>query len=49
MAQGKRPAPVVSVLNMKGGVGKTTTTANVFKELFRTKRANTLLMDFDPK
>jgi chromosome partitioning protein len=34
---------------MKGGVGKTTIAANVFRELFRTHRKNTLLIDFDPQ
>jgi len=42
-------APVVSVLNMKGGVGKTTISANVFRELFRTHSKKTLLIDFDPQ
>jgi chromosome partitioning protein len=40
-------SPVVAVLNMKGGVGKTTLTANVFKEVFRSFSAGTLLVDFD--
>lgn len=39
--------PVVAVLNMKGGVGKTTITGNVFRELFRIKAIPTLLIDFD--
>jgi chromosome partitioning protein len=42
-------APVVAVLNMKGGVGKTTISANVFREIFRTRGINTLLIDFDPQ
>ena len=41
--------PVVAVINMKGGVGKTTITGNVFRELFRRKRKRTLLIDFDPQ
>lgn len=45
----KRTAPVVSVLNMKGGVGKTTISGNLFRELFRTKKVQTLLIDIDPQ
>jgi chromosome partitioning protein len=41
--------PVIAVVNMKGGVGKTTISANVFRELFRTHIKNTLLIDFDPQ
>jgi len=41
--------PVVSVINMKGGVGKTLISANVFRELFRRKRKRVLLIDFDPQ
>ncbi|MEP6664250.1 MAG: ParA family protein, partial [Verrucomicrobiota bacterium] len=42
-------SPVVAVLNMKGGVGKTTISANVFRELYRRigKEKKTLLIDFD--
>src|SRR2546430_5113108 len=42
-------APVVSVLNMKGGVGKTTIAANLFRELYRRigDGKKTLLIDFD--
>ena len=40
-------APVVSVINMKGGVGKTTVTGNVFREFFRSLATKTLLIDFD--
>ena len=42
-------APVLSVVNMKGGVGKTTISANVFRELFRRHSKTTLLIDFDPQ
>lgn len=42
-------APVVSVINMKGGVGKTTLAGNLFREVFRTKSKRTLLVDFDPQ
>lgn len=41
--------PVVSVINMKGGVGKTTIAGNVFREVFRRKAKRTLLIDFDPQ
>lgn len=41
-------APVVAVLNMKGGVGKTTIAANVMRSVF--ERGNkSLLVDFDPQ
>ena len=42
-------APVVSVLNMKGGVGKTTIAANVFRFLYLHREKSTLLVDFDPQ
>lgn len=45
----KNLAPVVSVLNMKGGVGKTTISANVFRHLYFRLRKSTLLVDFDPQ
>lgn len=45
----KNLAPVVSVLNMKGGVGKTTISGNLFREVYRTKKINTLLIDIDPQ
>lgn len=40
---------IISVLNMKGGVGKTTLTANIFREVFRNHGLSTLLIDFDPQ
>src|SRR5437879_13307015 len=42
-------SPVVAGLNMKGGVGKTTISANLFRELYRRIGAEkkTLLIDFD--
>jgi chromosome partitioning protein len=40
---------VISVLNMKGGVGKTTLSANVFREVFQGHKLSTLLIDFDPQ
>lgn len=42
-------APVVSILNMKGGVGKTTISAHVFREFYRYESKNVLLIDFDPQ
>ncbi|HYJ04672.1 MAG TPA: ParA family protein [Chthoniobacterales bacterium] len=42
-------APVLSVFNMKGGVGKTIIAANLFRELYRNigPQKKTLLIDFD--
>lgn len=45
----RRASSVVSVLNMKGGVGKTTITAHVFRELYRIKQIKVLLIDIDPQ
>lgn len=45
----KSNAPVVAVLNMKGGVGKTTISAHVFGLLWERKKASTLLLDLDPQ
>lgn len=46
----KKPfVPVVAVLNMKGGVGKTTLSANIFRVLFERRKAGTLLLDLDPQ
>jgi len=41
--------PVVSVLNMKGGVGKTTISAHLFRHMMSTLRKNILIIDFDPQ
>lgn len=41
--------PVIAVINMKGGVGKTTLSGNIFREVFRRKKKKTLLIDFDPQ
>lgn len=42
-------APVMSVLNMKGGVGKTTLSAHLFREFYKEVRKNVLIIDFDPQ
>ena len=42
-------APVVAVLNMKGGVGKTTIGAHVMRVLYHRHRINTLVVDLDPQ
>lgn len=49
MSTKKSFVPVVAVLNMKGGVGKTTISAHVFRVLFERKKAGTLLVDLDPQ
>jgi len=45
----KKLAPVVAVLNMKGGVGKTTISGNLFRELYKMlpDKSRTVLVDFD--
>ena len=49
MKKGRKLAPVVAILNLKGGVGKTTVSAHVFRVLFQKFRAGTLLVDLDPQ
>ena len=41
--------PVVAVLNMKGGVGKTTICSNVSLSVFENHEVGTLLIDLDPQ
>jgi len=41
--------PVVAVLNMKGGVGKTTLCANLSLAIFENHSVKTLLLDLDPQ
>jgi chromosome partitioning protein len=43
------PGPAIAVLNLKGGVGKTTLAAHVFREVWAAKRLSTLLIDLDPQ
>lgn len=43
------PAPVFATLNMKGGVGKTTISGNVARELYQAKQIPVLLIDLDPQ
>ncbi len=45
----ERRCPVVSVMNLKGGVGKTTITSQVFGYLQKARRNKVLLIDFDPQ
>lgn len=42
-------AKMVAVINMKGGVGKTTLTYNLTDQLVRDKGKNVLLIDLDPQ
>jgi chromosome partitioning protein len=42
-------AKVISLLNMKGGVGKTTLAVNLAWHLHQNNQANVLLVDFDPQ
>jgi len=48
-ARYSRLCPVVAVMNMKGGVGKTTLTANIFGSAFKELRKKVLLIDMDPQ
>lgn len=43
------PAPVMAVLNLKGGVGKTTLAANISREIFQYRGKKVLLIDLDPQ
>jgi len=45
----KRAAKVVAVLNMKGGVGKTTLAANIFGVANEYNHKSVLLVDLDPQ
>lgn len=47
--QQKKLAPVMSILNMKGGVGKTTISAHLFREFYRETVKNVLVIDLDPQ
>lgn len=51
MSQGgkEKNVPVISVLNMKGGVGKTTISAHLFRHMVGVTRKSILLIDFDPQ
>jgi Mrp family chromosome partitioning ATPase len=40
---------VISVLNMKGGVGKTTVSAHVMRVLYHVRAKKVLLIDLDPQ
>jgi len=40
-------APVISILNMKGGVGKTTVSAHVMRVLYQRTQKKVLLIDLD--
>lgn len=42
-------APVLAVLNLKGGVGKTTIASNISYEIFQNKIKKVLLLDMDPQ
>lgn len=41
--------PVVAVMNLKGGVGKTTITSQLFGYLQKEEKSRILLIDFDPQ
>lgn len=45
----EKRCPVISVMNLKGGVGKTTITSQVFGFLQKEKKNRVLLIDFDPQ
>jgi chromosome partitioning protein len=43
------PGQVVAVLNMKGGVGKTTISAHLMRVLYHNFAKRVLLVDLDPQ
>lgn len=45
----EKPLPTISLLNMKGGVGKTTLAVNIAWHLCRYGRNRVLLVDLDPQ
>ena len=47
--QQNKLGPVIATLNLKGGVGKTTVSAHVFRVVWEIFRTPTLLIDFDPQ
>jgi ATPases involved in chromosome partitioning len=49
LAAKKKKGLVVAVLNMKGGVGKTTISAHVFRLLYLHLQKSVTLVDFDPQ
>ena len=47
--KGTKLGPVIATLNLKGGVGKTTVSAHVFRVVWSKFGVPTLLIDFDPQ
>lgn len=45
----EKRCPVISIMNLKGGVGKTTITSQVFGYLQKERKNKILLIDFDPQ
>lgn len=45
----RKQAPIVTLLNIKGGVGKTALSANLFGCMHEDKRKSVLLIDLDPQ
>ncbi len=43
------PARIISVINMKGGVGKSTTTVSLAETLAHHQRRRVLVIDLDPQ
>jgi chromosome partitioning protein len=48
-AAGARMATTIALLNMKGGVGKTTLAVNLAWHLHQNEQKNVLLVDLDPQ